>query len=493
MRWAKFVTLLLFFALGCSRQTAQPSAASPEGDLAQNASEKGEVPAPQSRPANPQAEFGQRIARLSAVAAEHERRGYFDSAIASRQEIARLFAERSGPDAWETRSATQALERTRHLARFTPDERAKCDAAEGRERQAYQLWKQGRAQDAITALAEARVLSARVWGEDSFSVANMLDQQGRWQLAAGDIASAEALFRRALAVREKVFTRDHPDTIASMSAIALLLQSARRLDEAEAMLREATDRSRTVWGDDHPEYATHLNNLGMLLHEMGRGAEAVELLTRATTIRRGALGAQHVPVAQTLLNLGFVYCARQDYDQAEPCFREALTIFEPALGGGDPLTRKTRASLAIARMALRDFAEAEQLLRADLEWTRKQCGDDHPETAESLMRLAVLFGNQGRYDEALPLAERAATIHRAAAGSDKDRTQALDELVATIRDRLEKKKAAGMGSVAGKDSAEHAKASRPAGAAVAAPAMPIPAAASGGSAARTSFEQNSRR
>ena len=184
---------------------------------------------------------------------------------------------------------------------------------------------------------------------------------------------------------------------------------------------------------------------------------------------------------------------RQNYAEAEPCFREALAIFERALGGGDRLTRQARASLAIARMAQREFAEAEQLLRTDLEWTRKQFGDSHPDTAEDLMRLAILFGNQGRYVEALPLAERTAATHRSAAGADQNRTRSFDELVAKVRGRIEQKGSATTATVATGDVAGPAKASQPAAAAAPSPAVQIPVAAPGGNAARTSFEQGTRR
>ena len=290
-RCAKFVLVVVISALGCSRQMAEPMAEtpSPEAKVA-GKGESAEAAAPvAAQSSNPQAVFGRRIAQLSSEAAGHERRGYFDSAIAARQEIVRLFAERSGPEAWETRSAEEALERTMRLGKLTPQERATCDAAEGRERQAYQLWKQNRAQDAITALAEARLLAERVWGPNSYGVANMLDQQARWQLAVGDLASAEALFRRALVIREKTFSRDHPDTVASICALGLALQSGGRREDAEPLLREAADRAGALWGDEHVEHATHLNNLGMLLHDMARSDEAIELLTRAMTIRRRAL------------------------------------------------------------------------------------------------------------------------------------------------------------------------------------------------------------
>ena len=146
-RCAKFVLVVVISVLGCSRQMAEPMAEtpSPEAKVA-GKGESAEAAAPvAAQSSNPQAVFGRRIAQLSSEAAGHERRGYFDSAIAARQEIVRLFAERSGPEAWETRSAEEALERTMRLGKLTPQERATCDAAEGRERQAYQLWKQNRA------------------------------------------------------------------------------------------------------------------------------------------------------------------------------------------------------------------------------------------------------------------------------------------------------------------------------------------------------------
>ena len=197
-------------------------------------------------------------------------------------------------------------------------------------------------------------------------------------------------------------------------------------------------------------------------------------------------------MAQSLLNLGSVYCARQKYTEAEPCLREALGIFESTLGGGDQFTRQTRASLAIARMAQGEFAEAEQLLRADLEWTRKQLGEDHPDTAEDLMRLAVLYGNQGRYAEALPLAERAAAIHRAAPGADQNRTRAFDELVAKVHERIRQKNSAAPATVASGESAVPTNPAPDTGAARS-PAVQIPVAAPASSAERTSFEQGAKR
>jgi hypothetical protein len=49
--------------------------------------------------------------------------------------------------------------------------------------------------------------------------------------AQGDLARAQPLFERALAIREKVLGPDHPDTARSLDNLAVLLQGTSNNDE----------------------------------------------------------------------------------------------------------------------------------------------------------------------------------------------------------------------------------------------------------------------
>jgi tetratricopeptide (TPR) repeat protein len=419
---------------GCSRAGSERTADAPlDDELVAVAS--GEA-ATASSPADARADFPRQLAQLTRQAEEHERRGYYEHAIAAREELARLLAEHYGADAWEARSARLTLEREKRLHELDSVERAKNDDAGTREHHARELWQRGKQQEAVSTISQAASLAAQVWGDESYTVANLLDQQARWQLALGEQAAAEPLFRQALAVREKVFSRDHPDTIASCSALGLILQAGGRNAEAEPLLREVSERACSLWGETHLEYAAHLNNLAMLLHEMGRDTEAIELMTKATNIRRHALGERHQVVGQSLLNLGTTYYTAQNYAEAAPLFRQALAIFEADFGAGHPRTRLARSNLGLTLMAQGEYGEAEELLRADLEWTRKDVSEKHPAYAEALGRLAALFGNQGRYEESLPLAEQAAAIQAAAGAPDDPRSRQAHELVAKVRGKL---------------------------------------------------------
>jgi len=432
----------VILAGGCSGATSEPAAEAPPAAEAVVAAAD-DVDGSAASPADERVDLTRRLAQLTRQAEEHQRRGYFEQSLAARAELVGLLEGNFGFDSWQARSARLALAHEHRRHEFSAPERAVCDAAEAREREARQLWNQNRPQEAAAALAEAQRLGGQVWGEASYGVASLADQGARWRLAVGDQAGAEELFRQALAIRQSVFTADHPDTVASRSSLGLILQARGRNDQAEPLLREAAERAETVWGAQHVEYALHLNNLAMLLHEQEKNAEASDLLTRALDIRRQAAGERHEVVGHTHLNLGSVYYAERQYGKATASFREALAIFEPALGGGHGATRKARTSLALTRMAERDFREAELLLREDLAVTRRDLGEINAEYAEDLARLAALYGNEGRFDQALPLAEQSAAIHAKAGGPADPRGRQSQELVAKVRERIAARSPAG--------------------------------------------------
>ena len=197
-------------------------------------------------------------------------------------------------------------------------------------------------------------------------VGNLLDQEADWRQVAGESAAAEALARQAIAVREQIFTRDHPDTIASISRLGLILQIEKKHVESEPLLTEAAERAGRVWGETHVEYARHLNNLGMLQYDRGDLPPAIETLQRALTIRRQSLSATDPLIAHSLLNLGSAQFASKDYAAATPLFRQALELFSPPLGEAHAMTRLARGNLGMSLMAEKKYAEANAVMRGRL-------------------------------------------------------------------------------------------------------------------------------
>jgi tetratricopeptide (TPR) repeat protein len=432
-------TLLLL--AGCSRTPTEqigeaPPATEVPAAVNEIASFGQETEPPLFEPAARATEADRRAAQLAREIDGHRRRGYDDQAVAARREMLQLFQETHGKESWQARSAQLALWREECLNRFSAEQRSANDAAEERTHAANELWAAGKRDEALAAIVEARGRAIKIWGEQTYGVANLLDQEAHWRLSAGDKAEAEKLFRQALAIREQVFTPNHPESIATASALGRVLLAAGRPDDAAPLLRKSVEAAGKVWGESHAEYAGQLNNLALYYLETGNYRQAAEHFSRAASVWRTALGEGHPLVGEASLNVGRAWYAAGDYVQAEGPLREALASLEKNAGAAHASTRRARVALGLAEMAQRNYQDAETILRADLTIVTGQFGESHPETAEALMRLAILYGNQGRYDEALPMAERGAAVHRAAAGEQNPLTRNADSVLALVRDRL---------------------------------------------------------
>ena len=63
----------------------------------------------------------------------------------------------------------------------------------------------------------------------------------------------EEMQRRALKLREKVLSPEHPDTLTSMSNLARVLDSQGKYEVAEKMQRRALELREKVLGPEHPD------------------------------------------------------------------------------------------------------------------------------------------------------------------------------------------------------------------------------------------------
>ena len=76
-------------------------------------------------------------------------------------------------------------------------------------------------------------------------LAQTLNNQGKY-------TEAEKMHRETLALREKVLGKEHPDTLASMSAMALAVSYQGKYAEAEKMHRETLALRREDIGEGTP-------------------------------------------------------------------------------------------------------------------------------------------------------------------------------------------------------------------------------------------------
>ncbi|MBA2287432.1 MAG: tetratricopeptide repeat protein [Ktedonobacteraceae bacterium] len=69
-------------------------------------------------------------------------------------------------------------------------------------------------------------------------------------------------------------------------------------------------------------------------------------------------------------------------------------------------------------------------------------GPEHPGTATSLNNLALLYSNQGNYEEALPLYQRALAIYKKVLGPDHPNTILVQNSYTLLQQEIQNKKSA---------------------------------------------------
>jgi tetratricopeptide (TPR) repeat protein len=305
------------------------------------------------------------------------------------------------------------------------------------------IWQLLESGNDAAALVQAQKLEATAkaqFGINHVSYAYALNLLATVYQAQEKYEEAEALYRRAMAIREKVLGDDHPVVANSLALLSSLYRLQRKFAEAEGLLRHALEiQTRTLGNSDSIVGAT-LIALASACLAQGKGEEADALHERGISIFRNAIGRllesgnhaaalmeaekleevaeavfgiNHVGYAHALNVLAAVYMGQdppEKFDEAEALYRRAMTIREEVLGDDHPDVAQSLTLLSALYSMQRKFAEAEGLLRRALEIQTRALGDRDFSVGTTLVVLASACLFQDKREEADALRERGISI-----------------------------------------------------------------------------------
>ena len=224
----------------------------------------------------------------------------------------------------------------------------------------------------------AAIREATQLGADNVRLASSLSNLGQLKYKQKDLAQAEALFHRALAIRERVLGPEHFGLVQNINNLAALHYARNELDQAEPLFQRALAISEQHLGESHPDVAVTLNNLARLYFRRADYAAAEPLLARLLAIKEHALGPSHPEIAAILTSLAKVRIAAEDYTGGEEYARRALDIREKLHLPND-LAVATAVEMLADICAKRGQPDEELRLRARvLEVRTIAMGADHP-------------------------------------------------------------------------------------------------------------------
>ncbi len=242
----------------------------------------------------------------------------------------------------------------------------------------------GRAYQSLGLVAEAAPLLDDVARQraahrptDPLPLADALEWQARNVYARGRAAEGVARLREALALRERALGANDVRvgrTLALLSSYLHVLDVRDTSGAGEAAARRALAIFRGTSPPAHRDMALALRGIGIARLDQGRNAEALQT------------------------------------------FRDALGEARSALREDDPAIFNHYEDLGLAFMANQLPDSAIAVNRYVLEARGRMLGTEHPDYAFSLYNLARTLSRAGRYDEGMPLFERAARLREKVLG-----------------------------------------------------------------------------
>ncbi len=357
-------------------------------------------------------EDGKRAKQLDELIAEAMKADRWDEAIARAEELLALRTRAQGPKHFETVTAEWRLKALRRVAPMPHQDRVAYQSSRTMNEQAETHLAQGKYAQAQPLFQKALGIRRRLLTDDHPDTATSYNNLAENLAYQGNYAQAQPLLEKALEIRRRLLSEDHPQTAESYNNVAANLLDQGKYSQAQPPLEKALEINRRLLTDNHPDTAGSYNNLAENLAYQGKYAQARPLLEKALEINRRLLTDDHPDTARSYNNLAANLYYQGKYAQAQPLLEKALEITRRLLTDDHPDTARSYNSLAANLDAQGKYAQAEPLCEKALEIRRRLLTDSHPDTARSYNNLAVNLSSQGKYVQAHPLLEKALEIRR---------------------------------------------------------------------------------
>jgi eukaryotic-like serine/threonine-protein kinase len=265
------------------------------------------------------------------------------------------------------------------------------------------------------------------FGADSLRVADALDEVGDVAFHRGGY-TAEPWFARELAIKQKHYGDDHPETARAIGRIASVRYFQSRFAEARDLGERALAIDERALGPEHRLVARDLNNLSMPYKRLGQFDKAAAVLERAVKIDR-KVQPDHPMYATHLLNLSRLLTQLGRPAEALPDARDAARLIERRVGAVNDDVAGALAIESEALHALGRDAEAREAITRSIAIFDQVFGRDYLHNYEQLLTLAEIELALAQPARALAAIERARAVTRTAHIDPADRAQ-MDFLTA---------------------------------------------------------------
>lgn len=227
----------------------------------------------------------------------------------------------------------------------------------------------------------------------------------------GEYEKAEQCLEIAMNWRERYEKAALVDLSDDRMELAGILEWRKQYDRAAAVLHSVEQQyARQSQGMADPRLADVLSRQAQVYAAMGEKAAAVVYSDRSIRLRSAQLGEWHVWLTTELERLGVYALQARDYPKAEEAYQHAVLIRERAQGRDHIDLVSSLDGLAYALYGQKKHAQAEQVYARLLKSWTETAGLEHPMVILTLDKIASLYRDWGREEDALAAEAKAIAL-----------------------------------------------------------------------------------
>jgi CHAT domain-containing protein len=247
----------------------------------------------------------------------------------------------------------------------------------------------------------------------------------------GEYAKALPLYKRALAIQERVLGQRDSITVSTLKRLTSTLTRLNQHAKALPLYERLLAISESGPDPEQLGIVDSLNGLAFTLNELGQYAKALPLYERALSIRENSLGPMDPNTADSLGDVAYTYIMLGQYSTALPLVERSLTVREQLLPADHPDVAESLNYLGLALSRSGQYVKAAPILQRAVAIREKALGP-HRDTAWSLIHLAFVYTQLGEFDKAKLTYERAVAMQEKVLGPrDAELATSLDGLALT--------------------------------------------------------------
>ncbi|KAH8813457.1 hypothetical protein DL96DRAFT_1821248 [Flagelloscypha sp. PMI_526] len=276
----------------------------------------------------------------------------------------------------------------------------------------------------------------------------LLSEVGSAFRDAGLLRESCQVFRRELLEMQAAVGNEHPNTLTSMSNLALTYFDLGQHQDAQTLHEQVLKGRRRTLGNEHQSTLKSMNNLALAYSGLGRYRDALKLHKDELGLCRQICGEEHPDTLISMNNLAITYsCLGHrilgdthldtlsttndlalsfsnlgQYQDVLEFSERVLTLCRQVLGEEHPDTLKSMNSLAFTYLDLGQYHHALELHKQVLQLRRQALGEEHPDTLKSMNNLALTCSHLGQHQEASELRERVLKLRSHVLGDDHPET-----------------------------------------------------------------------